>query len=471
MAINLYGAVGDYFNCVASFANVLQELRAFQLTLSVALTNTTNGVTAQLEDEPDIQAVNGAAWLPNLQAPEAAAQIMQQLMVLLTNRVVFDDSPRINQNLTQVNIVNSIQEIILQMKQQGQTIQECTVTGTAGAFIGTGNGVVNISVYRPSDGLIQQNTFAETIQFLCTQDSYVGGANAGNEGFTVTGEGNQPDPFAFDWPLGSNATLNLNAIDGYTDNGAGNILTGSGFNSSAWTGTPPTATLDNWTLVAGAYGTNLAEETGITYGSDACLSIIGDGTTNFNITQTFNLTAGTLGELAPLTQYSFCLFMRRDGVAAANGTLTADLIDGSGNVIQDAAGANNTGSINLTTLTTSFAAQKIVFRTPLIMPSTYKIRLRLTGTALTTGRIVYAAKGSLGVMQRFYRGGPAIAVHSGSVNFVSGDYSNTVTTNNRGGAADGVSTFQTFAARTLPMMESNLMFPYSAVPSIPDSAI
>jgi hypothetical protein len=396
---------------------------------------------------------------------------MQNICVQYWNRVVFLDNARRNQTLQQVNIVSSIQQVITQMLAQGQTIQQCTVTATPGAFIGTGDGSINVSVYRPSDGYQQQNLFAESIQVLCSADSYIGNATAGNETFAVTGQGSQTDFYAFNWPLGSNASISVSAIDGYSNNANNNFLTGAGFNAASWTGTPPTATLNQWTVVAGAYGTNLAEETGVTFGSNACLAIIGDGTTNFNITQTFNLSTGTLGTLSPLTQYSVCIFMRRDGVAAANGTLTIDLIDGSNNIIQDAAGANNSFAVDLTALTTSFVAQKGVFRTPLIMPSSYKIRLRLTGTALTAGRTVYGAKMSLGIMQRLYPAGPAIAVHSGSVNFTQGTYANVVTTNNRGGAADGISTLQTVCARLLPMMNNNLLLPYSATPTIPDSAI
>src|SRR5581483_2428071 len=385
------------------------------------------------------------------------------------NRKVFRDNPRIAQTLQDLNLSASVREVIRQMKRAGATVLAQTITAiptTVGLynanFNGAGNGVIVASVNRSSDGLVCENSFAETVLFTCTSDSYVGGATLGNEGFTVTGTGQQNNVFAFDWPLGSNGQQNQNAIDGSVSNGSGNLLVNSGFDN--WTSNVP----DNYTIVSG--GGLIAEETTIVYDGVASLRLTGDGATQAEWYQEFDSNTGTTTQLTPLTQYGFNIFLRRDGIAAANGTLEISLCDDSGTVVSDDNGYLNLLSVDLTALTTSFLPFKFPLRTPLVMPSTYRLRFRTTGTALTNGRSVYLDRGGMGGMTQLYVGGPSFAIFSGSLPFENGDWGTWPVTNSRG-AGGTLSTFQTLCDQLLGLRTLDFLLPSSATPTISDTLI
>lgn len=194
------------------------------------------------------------------------------------------------------------------------------------------------------------------------------------------------------------------------------------------------------------------------------------GATLTQFRQEFNATAGTSGTLDPLTQYGLNIFLRRDGVAAAAGTLVIDLVDENGTAINDINGTANSLTIDLTALTTTFTAYNTDFRTPLILPSRQFLRFRLT-VALTNGRSVYMDKVSLGEMTQSYTGGPWFSVHAGSTPFVEDDYATCAITNTRA-SGGGLDTFQTLMFRLFPDIETNeLILPSSATPTIADAMI
>ena len=176
-------------------------------------------------------------------------------------------------------------------------------------------------------------------------------------------------------------------------------------------------------------------------------------------------------DLTPLSQYAVNIYARRDGTAPAAGVLTIDLADVNGTVINDENGAANSFTINLTTLTTSYASYTGVFRTPVILPSDQYIRLHLT-TALTDGRNVYFDKMAMDQMSRTYRSGPHIAAFAGSNPFANDDYATVVLTNSRGSGGT-LNTFQTVFARLFPREAygNELQMPSSANPTISDSAL
>jgi len=435
------------------------------------LTDTINGVVAQYNSESDLQAEIGGSYISILDNYGSVGSLLQVLASDTANRMIFRDNPRISQTLQQSNTVTSLKEIIRQMKVQGATVLAMTVTGSPIAavnpgphFTGIGNGILNVSVRRPLDGAVLENSFAENILFTCHSDSYSGSATSGNEGFSVTGTGSQSNVFAFNWPLGSNGSVNVSAIDGNANNSSGNLLNKSGFNN--WTANVP----NNWVLELGVAGTNIAQESGIVYDGTSSLALIGDGTTNFRLTQKFNTSTGTSGRLSPQTQYSSNVFVRRDGTAAGTGVLTVDLADGNGNIINDQAGNPNSFTIDLTALTASFAPFTGNFRTPQIMPSSAYIRFRLT-SALTNGRTVYLDKASLGVHNQFYTGGPSFAVHAGSIPFAIGDIGSVAITNSRG-AGGTLSTWQTLWGLEFPdSLTNELLLPSATSPSILDALI
>lgn len=459
-------APGNLFNRIGKLGQLIKQMRSYQASMLLNFTDTTYGVVAQLNAESDIQAQVGSAYIGAVNAANSTLGSIQGVATAIVNRQIYRDNPRYGQTLTSQNTLASIYEVIRQMKIAGALVLAQTITATPTSFTGVGNGVINTSVRRPLDGLVLENAFAETLLLVCTSDSYLGGATEGNETFALTGVGQQGDVFAFDWPLGSNASTSLSAIDGNVDVGSGNLLTNSGFESWATTTNVP----DNWSLTVGTAGTNTLKETTIVYDAppNFSLAIVGDGSTLTALKQQFDSSTGTTGTLEPLTQYGYNLFLRRDGTAAVAGVLTIDLIDGSNNVILDANSVANTFNIDLTALTTVFTSYRGQFRTPVIMPSAVYIRMRLS-TALTNGRTVYLDKSSLGLMTQAYTSGPFACIHAGSIPFLQGDYGTIAITNSRG-AAGTYSTFQTLWAQLFPEMISNeILLPSSSVPNISDA--
>ncbi len=464
MSIPLFGTPVSLFNRLGKLGALVANVRAYQLTQETALINTSTGVVAGLNSESDIQALIGSSYMGLLQGPEGASNTAVNVAQAVANRMVYRDLPQQNQTLTGTNIFASLIYIIQQMEAQGATILAMTVGASSTAFTGTGNGVIVFSNKRPFDGLVLENSYAETLTLTCTQDSYTGGATAGNETISVTGAGSQGDVFAFNWPLGSNCSVQLSSIDGNASSASGNLLNNSGFD--AWTANVP----DNWVLVVGVAGTNVAEEMGIVYSSTASLALIGAGSALTQLTQAFNDSTGTTTTLTPQTQYAVNLFIRRDGVAPGAGILVFDLVDENDVTLLDNNNVPNSFSINLTTLTTSFANYSGVFRTPTIMPSATRFRMRLT-TALTNGRTVYIDKLSFGLMTQLYTSGPFLSVHSGSVDYIQGAYATCSITNSRG-AGGTLSTWQTLLGQLFPPVLANeFLFPSSATPSISDSLI
>lgn len=463
--LSFANSTGSLYNRIGAVASLLKEVKTYQGSQQTNMIDTTLGVVAQLNAESDIQATMGSQYISLLNSSSSPiGSFCQQISAQIVNRMIFRDNPRLSQNLQSLNTLASLQEVIRQMVVAGASVLAQTISLTPTAFTGQGNGVIVGSSKRPFDGLILENAYAENILFVCSQDSYTGGATAGNESFQVTGAGSA-GLFDFDWPLGSNAQTSLTAIDGSQDNNGGNLLTNSDFQDFT-TNTP-----DHWEIVTGTAGTNITKQTGIVYTGTSSLGITGDGSgTLTQIRQAFNnSTSGTAGNPDPETQYSFNLFIRRDGVAPGAGKLAIELTDSAGAVINDTNGVANSYEIDLTTLNTTFTAYNVAFRTPTETAAGY-IRYRLT-TALTNGRTVYIGKSSLGEMTQFYTHGPFLAVHSGSTPFLFNDFATMAVTNSRG-AAGTLSTFQTYFFRAFPdMVSSELLLPSSSSPTISDSII
>lgn len=467
--LSFASATGNLFNRIGKLGLLIKQMRSYQNSQLTNLIDTTNGVVAQYNGESDIQALIGSSYMNQLNNAGSIGSLAAQVAETTINRMVFRDQPQLAQNLISIQTVASLAEIIRQMKLAGATVLAMPVTATPAAFSGIGNGIIVASVRRPQDGLVLENSFSETLLFTCTSDSYSGTALAGNEGFAVTGTGSESNFFAFDWPLGSDGQISSTAINGNADNSQGNILTNSDFED--FTGNTP----DQWMIAVGNGGTQVFEENSIVYdpAPSKAVRILGDGSTLTTLEQDFDSATGTQGELQPFTQYAVNIFLRRDGAAAAAGQLAVELTDTLGAVILDANNVANQFTIDLTNLTTVYAAYNGVFRTPFTLPSGgYKIRLRqTTGNALTAGRSVYLDKLALGSMNQMYLSGPYVSFFGGSIPFAVGDRGTCLISNSRG-TAGTLDTFQTLFARMLPVMYSNeFLLPSSATPSLDDAAL
>ncbi len=470
--ISFASAQGNLFNRIGKLGLAIKQMRSYQSSQLTNLTDTTNGVTAQFASESDIQALIGGSYIGILNSAGSIGGTMANIGQSTISRMVFRDQPQLAQNLTQLQLSTSIAEVIRQMRIAGATVLAATITATPSLYTtfltNVGNGVVVASARRPIDGLVLENSFDEDLKFVCSSDSYSGSAQVGNEGFTVTGTGTA-NVFDFDWPLGSNARISISTINGNANNSQGNVLTNSGFET--FSGNTPSS----FTIEVGAAGSQIFVENSVVYdpSPSKAIRILGDGSTLTTISQTFSASSGTTGTLSTLTQYATNLFLRRDGVAAASGQMAVELVDSGGTIINDANGTANRFFIDLTGLTTTYTAYNGVFRTPVSLPSSYKIRLRQTaGNALTTGRSIYADKLALSSMNQVYKSGPYVANFAGSIPFAINDYTFCPISNSRG-AGGTLDTFQTLLFRLFnpTVLSSEFIFPSSSSPSISDSAL
>jgi len=289
------------------------------------------------------------------------------------------------------SVVDAVTELIKQMKAASQSVAGCTVTASGTALsTNTSDGVVVMSGKR-GDGLTQELAIPEIAYLMCTGDSQTGGTTLGEETFTYTGEVAASGVWDDEYPIGSGTVTDLTAVSATDDAAAstvyGNLLTNGAFED--FTSNLP----DNWVAAVGTAAVNF-QRGSTAYSGTYSLQFIGSAV-NTSLTQTFDLAAGTLGVPLPSTSYAVQFWAKCDVVPAA-GVLTVDLIDGSGNVVNDDQGTANTESFTLSGFTTSFASKSTVFRLPKLVPSTLKIRLRMS-TALSTGSNLFVDHLAMGL--------------------------------------------------------------------------
>ena len=159
---------------------------------------------------------------------------------------------------------------------------------------------------------------------------------------------------------------------------------------------------DNWTVDAGTATTDFGEETTNIYRGSSALE--------FKTSATLVELSQALSGLKALTPYAVNLYGRKEGTVSA-GVMTVDLYDGT-SVINDEAGTANSFTIDLSTETTSYAAENAVFRLPDPIRSTVQLRVRIT-TAITVGGTYLIDDVSLSQMAQVYAGGPFVAMFTG----------------------------------------------------------
>lgn len=464
MSVPLTTNPGGVFKRLGVLLKLLADINVYQLTtFPTDLTN----ILAQYENiagvnsQPAIAAPLSQTADSSRQAAGGFAAQIQTCAQATVNQMVYEDNPQASRS----DLKSSLVELIRQMKASSDTVKAATVTATSAAIAGytnTGNGALVLSTKR-GDGLVQENLIAEVGRLTCTSDSQTGGSTASQESFTYKGSVAQTDLFHWEWPLGSGATQTVQTIDPKLSNNGNNLLNNSGFETFTVANTP-----DNWVIAVGTAGTNVFSEASVVYTGSKALRIAGSAT-NVALTQTFNVTSGgTAGKLVADTQYAVAIWLKVD-VAPAAGVLTVELIDGSNTVINDDQGVANAFTISCPALTTSYAAFSGVFRLPKLVPTTVKIRLRLS-TALSAGTNLYLDNLGLGKTTALYAGGPELAIFAGSTNWLLNDRFSVTATNNRGGASN-LKSFQVGFDRLFNMRGLGLLLPSTGSPTIADSLI
>lgn len=416
MAITLTGT-GGLFTRLGKLGHALNTINTARGT-TIADEVIDAVETADADNDPAIRQAL-ANLLPALTNSQAAlggtASVIRQAAVSLLVRMVDADNP-----LPEQSEAAALDELIRQVIAADSYVAANTIsaTGTQTSLDGDGKLVLSTKDVR---GRPLENLIAEDLECRCL------GGTAGSESIEIRGEAAIADRLHWLYPAGSGARRTITLVD---PAGTSNLLTNGSFEtfeSSAATG---------WTADVGGWGTRWVEETSTVYAGDKAVELVGDGATLSQISQ--DITS----KLAALTQYAFCMWLRRDGSAAGAGTLVVDLYDGS-NVINDAAGTANSFSVDLTALTTSFVPYVGVFRTPTTLPGTVKLRMRLS-TAITNSRSVYLDHAGLTRMVPVSANNPAVTPYvagfSGASNFTVDDQT---------GGGDGSRVFKITTANNL----------------------
>jgi hypothetical protein len=395
-----------------------------------ATTNVLSGAqapTRQAQAEADYAAgtadyntIDGIA--SQVSAFQSAAGVLpsylQQLAINETIAIVNLDTP-----LASKTLQAALQVLTGQMVANSTSIPANTVAAGAQTQVGspTGNPIF-VFVIKDGAGRALQFVFPETITALITQDAQ-GGATTNQEPYSLIGQNAQSNMQAFDWlstKYGSGVSASGNLIDGTQNNSAGNLLYNSDFQTYSNANLP-----DNWVAATGAVGTQILNGTtsnAYTTGGGS-LEMAGDGATLTAVTQTFNTPAstglGTGGTPATLLAgtinnavYIVNGWLKVSATPGA-GTVEIALVNGSGTIIQDDSGNNNSFTKSLTAVSTSFVNVNGAFRLPAVLPSTIKLRIRQS-VAIDNGKNIFFGRFSMTQAPQIYQGGPYVAGFSGN---------------------------------------------------------
>lgn len=146
----------------------------------------------------------------------------------------------------------------------------------------------------------------------------------------------------------------------------------------------------NWTVQVGTAGTTVVVGTrNESYGQLGCLKLVSDGSTLSSVYQEFNKAnsdlanaGGTTGTLSSSLSYYLVTWMKISATDST-GTVVFEIVDNSGNVHN-----SNQFTLNVSTLTTSYARVVYTITAGGSLPGTYRLRIRF-GSSPTSGRAVF----------------------------------------------------------------------------------
>ena len=312
----------------------------------------------------------------------------------------------------------NLNRLITQMLGTADTIAKPTVgssVGAGGSNHGTGflmGTTAQGAMVSPLDGLAYDYSFVETITFTCTQDSLGNGATVDEEPWTAVGFPGAVPNLSYNWPAGSGTNAAAQTAD--PDSASVNLATNGNFNTWTVANVP-----DGWTISVGTPGTTVKRGSSPLRSTNSFdLQIVGNGSELTTLQQ-------TLTNLSPNTTYALNCWVKQSGAAA--GVFRIRLMDGS-NTINDNAGTGNAVSRNASSMTGSYVALNVFFRTPAIMPTTVKLEVALT-TALTNTATIDVTDLVLTPADQMYAGGAFSKIIPGATPFAAKDTLTLATTN------------------------------------------
>lgn len=246
MAINFFNVSpgNGLWNILGKVFHAQGDINVSRLTTIpndiIAIINQFNLVTQNPTIAATIQQVvtSPAGYQSAAGGTQSILQIFaQQYLTAVVNL----DNPQPDNSLT-----TALKEVIRQMKVQGKTVKSSAVTIAAVAGgSNNGDGVCVTSTKR-GDGLVQENTIAETVIGVATSTSKTAS-------FTFLGQAAAAIQLGQDWPLGSGCNKSVGAIDANSGN---SLITNGGFETFSVANIP-----DGWTVAVGVPGTNLKQTT------------------------------------------------------------------------------------------------------------------------------------------------------------------------------------------------------------------
>lgn len=345
------------------------------------------------------------------------------------------------------DIDTALAELVRQMAAGGDSIQRpTTLTAVVTPGTNTGDGVV-IASARDSDG--------QTLEYLINEDINirVTGGTAGSESLSASGPPSVAGS-AYNWPVGSGTNTSITAADASSDT----LVANGDFEN--WTGTSP-ATLDDWTVVTGAFGTSVVRQSTTKLSGDYSLEFVGDGSELTKIRT-------ELGTTTPFAVIAVNLWVRASA-AYTGGALAVSLVNSAGAVINDDAGNANTLTLGATLASnSSWTNVSGFFRLPEQPPSTVYLRIALT-SALQSGKSLYFDRLAAVTPTQLYTGGPYVAAFSGGTDFVIGDSFTLAVTNSWTSTTGGG--FAQFLDRTLGLKAKGVKIPSASSPTVSDALI
>ena len=454
MALTFSGATGALFTRFGHWARIVRELIALKggtATSTVTASLSTHGTTLETDAAAapaTSQDIDGH-WQALDSVRSGLSGGISSLRGLAEKQLIAHvnaDTPQLTRDLP-----TALAEIDRQMKIQSKSLNGSSITIGAQTSLGspTGTPAFVVTCFR-TDGLTYQTPRSETLRFRCSADQYTGNQTARRERITVTGEAAvTTDPFDHRYPSGSGATQTISLCDAAQDgtSGAttGNLLANSDFETAS------SNTFPGWIYDTGTAGTHfLANGSG--YSGDNALKITSNSdTTELTLSQTFETALGSTGNaggtpttLQSATLYAVNLWIKAVSAAPASGTLRVALVDGDDLPVADDQGdqalyqeddtallqeddtalyqeaGGNYFVVDLTEISTSFAAYSGVLRTPTVMPTTYKLQLQ-TSTPITSGNSIVVDDIALTPMTQLYTGGPSVAGFAGATDVKLGD--------------------------------------------------
>jgi len=410
----------------------------------------------------------------NLAGFQSVPAFVTYLQTLAQNTLV--DMANVDTPLQQKTVNAALALLISQMLANSNTVTGTTLSvgaQTNGTPTPTGNPIFVISTVRGDGNKTEYAVTTDTMTFRTTADNQTGGATANQETIGITGQNSASSTLAYNWPLGSGASATISLIDANVNNSSGNLLQNSDFET--WTN-GASSTPDNWINLVGGLGSNILRSS-TSYTNSYSLELLSDGSTLTSIAQTFNTAAsttqgagGTPAKLLPDVPYAVNFWAKLSNSSPASGVMKVELIDGTNTVINDDQGTANASTITLTGVgDTSWDNYNAVFRLPKSLPTTVKLRIRMTTSLpnsqfILIDRLAMSGTSNSGGMTQFYPGGPFVAGFSGSTKTLLND-SWTIT------VTPTVGKFQRAFQRFFNMAQNGLFVPSAVSGTISDGLV